>query len=80
MTRLDSMENKISVKQDINSNQENGYIVTITNGLTGEIRKHTVNTDPHGDGLWIDGKQIEGTCQFMFVNSNSYRRYFAETA
>lgn len=70
------METRISVKQDIHSNQENGYIVTVDNPYTGEKKTLHVNTDQHGNGLWIDGKQTEGTTQFRFRNSNSYRRYF----
>lgn len=74
------MYKKISVKRNSNADQKNSgnfYIVTITQ--FGEPTRHNVHTDQHGEGLWIDGQQVEGTAQFR-VGQNAaaaIRRYFA---
>ena len=62
----------ISVKSDPHIDAANAYTVTV-DGTT-----YDVHTNSHGKGLWIDGKQIEGTGQFE-VGSNpaqAIRRYF----
>lgn len=38
-----------------------------------EIDKYTVRTNNDGEGLWIDEKQVEGTCQFSAITKDSFR-------
>lgn len=65
---------KISVRIAYDIDATNAYYVTV-NGKT-----VTVHTDPRGRGLWVDGKQIEGTSQFAAGKdpAAAYRRYFSK--
>jgi hypothetical protein len=56
-------KNKVSMKADNNSGADNCYIVTITPPY-GNMVTVTAWTNEQGNGLWINGKQIEGTSQF----------------
>ena len=71
------MNTKVSVKAANDIDHTNAYYVTVTD-LTG-TRKHTVWTGPKGNGLWIDGKQVEGNAQFSAGKNAAaaIRRYFA---
>jgi hypothetical protein len=71
-------EIKVSVKTAYDIDAHNAAYVTVIDGVLDETHEFTVNTDSGGSGLWIDGKQTLGTCQFSAgKNANSaYRRYF----
>jgi hypothetical protein len=72
------METKISVKKSQYSNDV--YNVTVTTKLYGEPETKTfsVETNGNGEGLWIDGRQVEGTSQFSGGKNPAaaIRRYF----
>jgi hypothetical protein len=67
---------QVALKKDRNRTDINAYQVTTTDPVTGEVEVMDVHTNQGGDGLWINGQQIEGTCQFAFVGPHSYRSYF----
>ena len=71
-------EIKVSVKTAYDIDAHNAAYVTVIDGILDETHEFTVNTDKRGSGLWIDGKQTLGTCQFSAgKNPNAaYRRYF----
>lgn len=66
----------ISVKQARDVDACNAYLVTITDEMG--VTKQTVHTNDHGEGLWIDGKQILGAAQFRAGRdpAHAIRRYF----
>jgi hypothetical protein len=68
------MSTKISVKSARDIDGANAYYVTVDGETV------AVHTNQRGYGLWIDGKQVEGTSQFS-VGKNAaaaYRRYFSK--
>jgi hypothetical protein len=68
---------KISLKKNQNRTDVNAYQVTVHDTLLDETHaRFEASTNKSGDGLWIDGKQVEGACQFTFVGPHSYRSYF----
>lgn len=69
------MNARVSVSKAKDVDAPNAYRVVVTD--SGEVLEDvTVNTNNQDEGLWIDGQQIEGTSQFEFVGSHSYRSYF----
>ena len=70
--------NKITVKKD--RGYDNKWNVTIDDGF--EAVTKTVNTNENGNGLWVDGTQVEGTAQFSvngIKNSSAkIRNYFSD--
>lgn len=69
------MANKITLKQNIHIDTANAYTATVD----GET--FTMSTNDKGHGLWIDGRQVEGTSQFSAGKNASaaYRRYLQQT-
>jgi hypothetical protein len=63
--------NTVSVKIARDVDQTNAYTVTK------DGNQHTVWTGPNGTGLWIDGKQVEGTADFSAGRNpaQAIRRY-----
>lgn len=70
------METIVSVKTARDIDATNAYYVTVVE--FGEKTEYTVHTNTHGHGLWIDGKQVEGTSQFNAGRNPAaaIRRYF----
>jgi len=72
---------KLKFRKNIHIDATNAYDVTFLTGFkypySGE-ENFTVHTDPHGNGLWVNGKQAEGTCQFRGGKNvrEAMRRYF----
>ena len=55
--------------------------VTIKDEWEDATKEHHIHTNNEGQGLWIDGKQVTGTCQFSAPKSDSgirsaIRRWF----
>jgi len=48
-----------SVRQARDVDATNAYTVTVDSQHVG-----TAHTDSYGNGLWLNGKQVEGTSQF----------------
>ena len=73
------MKNMVRVKQDIHIDAPNAY--TVTYNIGEETTTETVHTDQHGNGLWIDGKQITGTMQFYGGKNvrEAIRRWYQKT-
>lgn len=71
---------QISVRQARDIDADNAYYVTVTTDFDARPHTYTVHTNRHGQGLWIDGRQIEGTSQFSIGRNAAaaYRRYFAK--
>lgn len=63
----------ISVKQARDIDHANAYTVTTDN------ETYTIWTNDNGRGLWINGRQIEGTSQFDAGRhpDSAIRHYFA---
>jgi len=57
---------------------ENCFSVTIVNSYTQERESLNVCTNSAGEGLWINGKQVLGTCQFLSSKNprEAVRRFF----
>lgn len=64
----------VSVKQAIDIDATNAFYVTVDGETV------TAHTDPHGNGLWIEGKQVEGKSQFSAGRNpaSAMRRYFSQ--
>ena len=74
------MANKVSVKVAIDIDACNAHYVIYINEY-GETKEVTVATNRNGEGLWIDGRQIEGTGQFdlnVKDQAAKLRRYFRD--
>ena len=77
------MNKRISVKQN-SSDFTNAYTVTETvdygAGVV-ETNVFTVHTGPTGNGLWINGVQVEGNSQFSAGArpGEAIRRYFQKS-
>lgn len=69
------MSKKISVREAYNIDAENAYRVTAAEKTV------VVHTNESGNGLWIDGQQVEGTSQFSLRGVSDkpakIRRYFS---
>ncbi len=71
--------NKVSVTVAPDIDAENAYYVEVLEEYDDEPKRFTIHTNRQGRGLWVDGKQIEGTSQFdLHVKDKSakIRRYF----
>jgi allophanate hydrolase subunit 2 len=70
------MDTKISVKQARDIDATNAFTVTVQDEF--ETKTYDVHTNSNGHGLWIDGKQVEGTSQFSAGKNpaSAIRRYF----
>ncbi len=70
---------KVSLKK-LPALTTNTYRVTVTELLTDEIKVYTVRTNRDGEGLWINGIQVRGTCQFSAGKrpDAAIRKYFTE--
>jgi len=85
MTKNDypKMYSMISVKQIGKETNSFGpqFEVTTVNSFTGYVAIHEVYTNSHGNGLWIDGNQTLGTCQFSAGNNprEAIRNYFKKS-
>jgi len=71
-------ENRTYQKISVKTINKNYFAVTAINVFTEEPETWDVNTNREGEGLWINGKQILGTCQFSAGKNSreSIRRYF----
>ncbi len=70
---------KVSVKIAPKIDAENAYNVEVLEEYEDKPTSFTVHTNRQGRGLWIDGKQVEGTGQFdLHVKDKAakIRRYF----
>lgn len=67
---------KVSLRKNKSIDANNAYRVTTIDDVTGEAEVMDVHTSSRNEGLWINGSQVEGTSQFTFVGSHSYRSYF----
>lgn len=71
---------KLSVKRNKTVDAPNAYTVTVTSDepTFGCKLEYEVHTSERGEGLWIDGKQCEGTTQFHAGKQprEAIRRYF----
>jgi hypothetical protein len=63
---------KLSVKRAYDVDAPNAYTVIKWD------KSHTVHTNQMGEGLWFDGKQIEGTSRFCVGKdpARTIRNYF----
>ena len=56
--------------------------VTVLDTWLGERQEHDCHTNSAGDGLWVDGQQVDGTCQFSVRTVAAWRaalrRWFKE--
>ena len=70
--------NKVKIK----TTDKYQWSVTVTNWVTSVTRTYTVSTDDHGYGLWINGNQSMGTCDFTVAGlrypAAKIRKYFAD--
>jgi len=73
------MTGSITIRQCRDVDAANAFLVTITTDL--DTRQHNVHTNPRGEGLWVDGVQVLGTCQFRAGKNprEAIRRYFQRT-
>ena len=73
-----SASTRISVKAAHNIDYPNAYRVIVDPREWGERLDVVVHTDKRGEGFWIDGRQVEGTCQFSIGKDarRTIRRYF----
>jgi hypothetical protein len=72
------MTTKISVKQTKNVDFTNAYTVKIETDY--ELETIEVHTNEAGEGLWINGNQTLGTCQFSAGTNprENIRNYFVK--
>ena len=73
------MNGQITIRSCRDVDAPNAYLVTITTDLYTE--QYDVHTNSCNEGLWINGRQALGTCQFA-AGSNAreaIRRYFRQT-
>lgn len=71
----------VNVKQTKKVDAENAYVVQVTEDDSNEPKVYDIHTNEKGRGLWIDGRQIEGTGQFNLNvkdKAAKLRRYFQE--
>lgn len=71
---------KISVKVARKIDRPYAYLVTVRDDFG--VDTVTVYTDANGEGLWIDGGQVEGAAQFSLRGKKdprrAIRRYFEQ--
>ena len=69
------MATKITLKQNIHIDAANAYTAIV------DGEELTLSTNDNGKGLWINGRQIEGTSQFSAGKdpAAAYRRYLQNT-
>lgn len=65
------METKISVKNITIDGMKVFADVTVVDGITEETKTYHCNTNSEGYGLWMNGQQTDGTCQFSLSGSKS---------
>jgi len=74
-------ESKISVTNLVMDGRKASATVTVKD-FFGTTRQYDVNTNREGSGLWVNGKQTLGTCQFGVTSAASaraaLRRYFQD--
>lgn len=71
------MNNQISIRQANDIDATNAYYVTTTDPI-GRTTTVVAHTNSAGRGLWIDGRQVEGTSQFSAGRNAAaaLRKYF----
>lgn len=72
------MSNQVSVRKANDIDHTNAHYVIVVD-MAG-TQYHTVWTGPKGNGLWIDGRQVEGNAQFNAGKNAAaaIRRYFSK--
>lgn len=69
------MSKKISIREAHDIDAENAYRVATDEKIV------VVHTNEKGNGLWVDGRQVEGTSQFSLRGVSDkaakIRRYFS---
>lgn len=65
---------KISVRNLVMDGRKASALVVVTNWMG--TREYEVHTNRDGQGLWINGKQTTGTCQFGVTSAASARAAF----
>ena len=75
------MKVKVSVRE-VTQTRGSLFSATVTVFEWGETKTYDVHTDKYGSGLWIDDKQVTGTCQFFAPTKAAFRsamyRWFKE--
>lgn len=73
--RKQKMSNQVSVENIQVQGRKISARVTATGEYTGITKVYQCETNSEGEGLWINGAQSEGTCQFsLTTNHNEIRR------
>ena len=70
-------ENKVSVRNVKKSLVDRMFYadVTVTDGITGEVKTYEVRTNNQGNGFWIGEKQVTGTSQFQVRSKAAWRAW-----